>query len=239
MGHKLPACLHTLGMRRCTWSPTNILNQPRRPIVTFAEITMKIWLHLAEIFRCVTRCQTNTHTDKHTLLKFNIDWITTLTDFRNIAGHTCMSVQLLSLSVDIGDFYSSSVTVQEMTAGIAVSHSAFSSVTVGGSPQAVTIFSCTCCTFSRLRTAWWWAAECSASRRSCAGPSKLCSAEGDIVVGEGAVHPHEVGQGGGTRSGWNGFPVSEIQKRVFLAATKWPAQGPLMSVLSRPVPTSH
>ena len=62
---------------------------------------MKIWLHLAEIFRCVTRCQTDTHTDKHTLLKFNIDWITTLTDFRNIAGHTFMFIQLLSLSVDL------------------------------------------------------------------------------------------------------------------------------------------
>ena len=52
---KLRACFHVLCVQASTCTRTNTFNQLRRPILKYAEDFMKIWLHLAEILRCVTR----------------------------------------------------------------------------------------------------------------------------------------------------------------------------------------
>jgi hypothetical protein len=51
-GHIPMSCLCTRACALCR--PTNNINQPRRPLLTYTESFVKIWLHLAEILRCLT-----------------------------------------------------------------------------------------------------------------------------------------------------------------------------------------
>ena len=75
---KKVAKLHNIG---CTFScvhvrlgmHTNIINQLRRPILTYAESFVKIWLHLADILRCVTSLTKTKHTCRQTQHKFILD----------------------------------------------------------------------------------------------------------------------------------------------------------------------
>ena len=47
---KFPACFRPLCMHKCTCTPINNIYQSGRPILTYAESFMKIWLHLAKIW---------------------------------------------------------------------------------------------------------------------------------------------------------------------------------------------
>ena len=71
---KLCARFHVLCVHARTCTCTNTFNQLRRPILKYAEDFMKIWLHLADILRCVTFVRKrDIQTGKQTQLKFVSD----------------------------------------------------------------------------------------------------------------------------------------------------------------------
>ena len=70
---KLHACFHAVCIHANICRPTTIINQLRRPNLKYAEIFVKIWLHLPEILRYDTIVTKTWQSNKQTQLKFILD----------------------------------------------------------------------------------------------------------------------------------------------------------------------